>query len=119
MGRPRLGEHVLSKTERQRRWRAKRGRSTGPGAAQPATAPTLHDRLVWMTDQRDQLREELDQLRRDIDAVQAVCVTCGRREDEVAVMFQGHRGPIGIRLCDRCVRSLAKQLETGDIRRIR
>ena len=118
MGRPRLGERPLTKTERQARWRAKH-RSTGPGPAQPATAPTLHERLVWMTDQRDQLREELDQLRREIDAVQAVCVTCGRREDEVAVMFQGRRGPIGIRLCDRCVRSLAKQIETGDIRRIR
>ena len=125
MARPRLGEHPLTKTERQRRWRAKqRLEQSASGSAgpvrfiQPAATGSMpewyHARLAEVTGERDELRQQLDQLRRNLVALGEVCFGCGKRGHQVGVMFGSSRGSVRMRVCDACLVRLNEKLQ--DIR---
>jgi hypothetical protein len=80
-----------------------------PRSAAPEPAIGLPDvsLLTEVTTQRDELRQQLDKLRRDLATMQEACFGCGRREDQVHVMFRG-----GVRTRDR-VASPRARLDSG------
>jgi hypothetical protein len=66
--------------------------------------------LAEVTGERDELRQQLDKIRRDLAALQDACFGCGRRENQVDVMFRGAIGLIGVSVCDRCIERLNRKL---------
>jgi hypothetical protein len=122
IGRPRLGEQPLTKTERQRRWRAKRRLEQAGSDTRSAVRsiepiePDATDSiglgegpLAEVMGERDE-RQQLDQLRHNVVALGELCFGCGKREDEVGVMFGSSRGSVRMCVCDLCIDRLSGKL---------
>jgi ClpX C4-type zinc finger len=138
MGRPPIGTTPMTRTEIQRRWRAKRVqqglRRSGPEPSasdridpdiQPVSGEAAdQQRIEELTRQLDQARRELAAAHQSIDPRAAGpddpgrCFYCLKRQDEVKVMLKAARPRFTVFTCNECVDEMRQELSTAFRRRI-
>jgi ClpX C4-type zinc finger len=123
MGRPPIGKTPMTRTEYQRRWRAKRvqqglRRSEPEPSASDRIDPDIEPTSGEAADQQriEELMRQLDQARRELAvAHQSIhptvagpddpgrCFYCLKRKDEVKVMLKATRPRFTVYTCNECI----------------
>jgi hypothetical protein len=117
MGRPPIGKHAMSATERQRRWRKRRRLGLVGRPPKMATVPDEPADLgviEHLRKERDQARRELEHALRDVRPKPvgpdnpSRCFVCLRPRSDVEVMLDLSRRRQEVFLCGECIAQMSR-----------